>query len=114
MIGPAAITAEAQRLIVQCLPDVALVDFHLQGGEQSNSLGQRFRGSNHIRRPRQACRPSVVIRLCRRQACTPAPHPLALIVGFGLTLEHPVRPRVRRRAAHGSHMVGPSDPARVK
>jgi hypothetical protein len=30
--------AEAQSLIVQCLPDVALVDFHLRGGEQANSL----------------------------------------------------------------------------
>jgi CheY-like chemotaxis protein len=38
VIGPAASTAEAQRLIAQCLPDVALVDFHLRGGEQSNSL----------------------------------------------------------------------------
>ena len=38
MIGPAASTAEAQSLIAQCLPDVALVDFHLRGGEQSNSL----------------------------------------------------------------------------
>ena len=38
VIGPAANTAEAQRLIVQCLPDVALVDFHLRGGEQSSSL----------------------------------------------------------------------------
>ena len=38
VIGPAASTAEAQSLIAQCLPDVALVDFHLRGGEQSNSL----------------------------------------------------------------------------
>ena len=38
VIGPAATVAEAQSLIVQCLPDVALVDFHLRGGEQSNSL----------------------------------------------------------------------------
>ena len=29
---------EAQRLIVQCLPDVAFVDFHLRGGEESSSL----------------------------------------------------------------------------
>ena len=38
VIGPAASTAEAHNLIAQCLPDVALVDFHLRGGEQSNSL----------------------------------------------------------------------------
>jgi DNA-binding response OmpR family regulator len=38
VIGPAASTAEAQYLIAQYLPDVALVDFHLRGGEQSNSL----------------------------------------------------------------------------
>ena len=38
VIGPAATVAEAQSLIVQYLPDVALVDFHLRGGEQSNSL----------------------------------------------------------------------------
>ena len=36
VIGPAASTAEAQNLIAQCLPDVALVDFHLRGGEQSS------------------------------------------------------------------------------
>jgi CheY-like chemotaxis protein len=53
VIGPAASAAEAQNLIAQCLPDVALVDFHLRGGEQSNSLGQRFHGSNHIRQPRR-------------------------------------------------------------
>jgi CheY-like chemotaxis protein len=38
VIGPAASTAEAQNLIAQCSPDVALVDFHLRGGEQSYSL----------------------------------------------------------------------------
>jgi CheY-like chemotaxis protein len=38
VIGPAASTAEAHNLIAQCLPDVALVDFHLRGGEQSNNL----------------------------------------------------------------------------
>jgi DNA-binding response OmpR family regulator len=38
VIGPAASTVEAEKLIVQCLPDVALVDCHLRGGEQSNSL----------------------------------------------------------------------------
>jgi CheY-like chemotaxis protein len=38
VIGPAASAPEAHNLIAQCLPDVALVDFHLRGGEQSNSL----------------------------------------------------------------------------
>jgi DNA-binding response OmpR family regulator len=50
VIGPAANTAEAQSLIAQCLPDVALVDFHLRGGEQSNSLviGLREQGVHVI------------------------------------------------------------------
>jgi len=42
VIGPAASTAEAQNLIAQCSPDVALVDFHLRGGEQSYSLVAGF------------------------------------------------------------------------
>lgn len=36
--GPAATTAEAATLIAQHLPDVALVDFHLKGGELSYGL----------------------------------------------------------------------------
>jgi CheY-like chemotaxis protein len=36
--GPAASTAEAAALIAQHLPDVALVDFHLKGGELSYGL----------------------------------------------------------------------------
>ena len=50
VFGPAANTAEAQSLIAQCLPDVALVDFHLRGGEQSNSLviGLREQGVHVI------------------------------------------------------------------
>ena len=36
--GPAATTAEAATLIAQQLPDVALVDFHLKGGELSYGL----------------------------------------------------------------------------
>ena len=36
--GPAATTAEAERLLAQHLPDVALVDIHLRGGEQSDLL----------------------------------------------------------------------------
>jgi DNA-binding response OmpR family regulator len=40
--GPAATTAEAERLIVQHLPDVALVDINLRGGEQSDALVTRL------------------------------------------------------------------------
>jgi DNA-binding response OmpR family regulator len=36
--GPAATTAEATSLIAQHLPDVAIVDFHLKGGELSYGL----------------------------------------------------------------------------
>ena len=35
--GPAASIAEAEHLLAQHLPDVALVDFHLRGGEQSTT-----------------------------------------------------------------------------
>jgi CheY-like chemotaxis protein len=41
--GPAATTAEAEGLLTGHLPDVALVDFHLRGGEQSYSLIERLR-----------------------------------------------------------------------
>jgi hypothetical protein len=34
--GPAATTAAAESLLAQRLPDVALVDFHLRGGERSD------------------------------------------------------------------------------
>ncbi len=40
--GPAASTAEAERLLAQHLPDVALVDIHLRGGEQSEPLVTRL------------------------------------------------------------------------
>ena len=40
--GPAATTAEAERLVIEHLPDVALVDFHLRGGEQSYGLIARL------------------------------------------------------------------------
>ena len=40
--GPAATTAEAERLLAQRLPDVALVDVHLRGGEQSDLLVKRL------------------------------------------------------------------------
>ena len=40
--GPAATTAEAERLLELHLPDVALVDIHLRGGEQSYPLVARL------------------------------------------------------------------------
>jgi CheY-like chemotaxis protein len=36
--GPAATVSEAERLLAQHLPDVALVDAHLRGGEYSTRL----------------------------------------------------------------------------
>ena len=44
--GPAATTAEAERLLAQHLPDVALVDVHLRGGEQSDLLVTRLTEQN--------------------------------------------------------------------
>jgi hypothetical protein len=40
--GRPATAAEAERLVIERLPDVALVDFHLRGGEQSYSLVARL------------------------------------------------------------------------
>ena len=42
MVGPAASTAEAERLLSEHAPDVALVDFHLRGGELSYGLIARL------------------------------------------------------------------------
>jgi CheY-like chemotaxis protein len=42
VIGPAATTAEAERLLTEHAPDVALVDFHLRGGELSSDLITRL------------------------------------------------------------------------
>jgi DNA-binding response OmpR family regulator len=42
VVGPAATTAEAERLLSEHAPDVALVDFHLRGGELSYSLIARL------------------------------------------------------------------------
>ena len=42
MVGPAASTAEAERLLSEHAPDVALVDFHLRGGEMSYGLIARL------------------------------------------------------------------------
>jgi DNA-binding response OmpR family regulator len=40
--GPAATTAEAERLLSERAPDVALVDFHLRGRELSSDLIARL------------------------------------------------------------------------
>ena len=42
MIGPAATTAEAEQLISERVPAVALVDIHLRGGELAYSLIDRL------------------------------------------------------------------------
>jgi DNA-binding response OmpR family regulator len=42
VVGPAASTAEAERLLSEHAPDVALVDFHLRGGEMSYGLIARL------------------------------------------------------------------------
>jgi CheY-like chemotaxis protein len=42
VVGPAATTAEAERLLLDHAPDVALVDFHLRGGEVSSALIARL------------------------------------------------------------------------
>ena len=41
--GPAATIAEAESLLAQRLPDVALLDFHLRGGERSDGLVAQLR-----------------------------------------------------------------------
>jgi CheY-like chemotaxis protein len=41
--GPAATIAEAESLLAQNLPDGALLDFHLRGGERSDGLIERLR-----------------------------------------------------------------------
>jgi DNA-binding response OmpR family regulator len=41
--GPAVNTAEAEGLLAAHRPDVALVDFHLRGGEESSGLITRLR-----------------------------------------------------------------------
>ena len=38
--GPAATTAEATKLMAERLPHVALVDFHLRGGDSSGLIAQ--------------------------------------------------------------------------
>jgi len=41
--GPAATTAAAETLLAQRLPDVALLDLHLRGGERSDGLIAQMR-----------------------------------------------------------------------
>jgi CheY-like chemotaxis protein len=41
--GPVATTAEAERLLSEHAPDVALVDFHLRGSELADGLIARLR-----------------------------------------------------------------------
>jgi DNA-binding NtrC family response regulator len=38
VVGPVATSAEAERLIAQQVPDVAIVDFNLRGGELAHDL----------------------------------------------------------------------------
>jgi CheY-like chemotaxis protein len=40
--GPVATAAEADRLVAEQTPEVALVDFNLRGGERANSLIDRL------------------------------------------------------------------------
>jgi DNA-binding NtrC family response regulator len=40
--GPAATTADAERLVAARTPDVAIVDIHLRGGEKANDLIDRM------------------------------------------------------------------------
>ena len=42
VVGPATTTVEAEHLLSEHAPDVALVDFHLRGGELSYSLIARL------------------------------------------------------------------------
>jgi DNA-binding response OmpR family regulator len=42
VVGPAATTADAERLLSEHAPDAALVDFHLRGGEVSYGLIARL------------------------------------------------------------------------
>jgi DNA-binding NtrC family response regulator len=42
VVGPAATAAEAERMVSERTPDVALVDFNLRGGERANALIDRL------------------------------------------------------------------------
>src|SRR5260370_41116656 len=41
-LGPAATAAEAERLLSEHAPDVAIVDFNLRGGERASGLIDRL------------------------------------------------------------------------
>ncbi len=43
--GPVATAADAQRLVDELLPDVALIDIHLRGGERADDLIARLHDS---------------------------------------------------------------------
>jgi DNA-binding response OmpR family regulator len=40
--GPAATIPDADRLVAECTPDVAIVDINLRGGERANDLIERL------------------------------------------------------------------------
>jgi DNA-binding NtrC family response regulator len=42
VVGPVATAAEAERLLSEHAPDVAIVDYNLRGGERANSLIDRL------------------------------------------------------------------------
>jgi len=44
VLGPVATTAEAESLLAEPAPDVALVDFNLRGGERAHGLIDRLYG----------------------------------------------------------------------
>jgi hypothetical protein len=44
VLGPVATTAEAESLLAEPVPDVALVDFNLRGGERAHGLIDRLYG----------------------------------------------------------------------
>lgn len=44
VVGPAATTADAERLISERAPDVALIDINLRGGERAYDLIDRLHG----------------------------------------------------------------------
>ena len=46
VVGPVATTADALRLISEHIPDAALVDLSLRGGEQAHDLIDRLQGKD--------------------------------------------------------------------
>src|SRR5215472_16326007 len=43
VVGPVATSAEAERLVAEQVPDVAIVDFNLRGGELASDLIDKLR-----------------------------------------------------------------------